>query len=121
MSLKRSRLRVHPEPSVIQLAGRAGLLTYSVFHGGFAGHSTSVLDSIHLREQQMKGFNCCVMIELGRNTSGLFLTALCQRKRCLLFKAFQNRETLKMYFTLSAHSAHENRNETGKNRKVKLA
>lgn len=44
--------------------------------------------------QKMKGFNC-FMIVLGRNMSGLFLTALCQRKRCLLFKAFPSRETLK--------------------------
>lgn len=71
--------------------------------------------------QKMKGFNCCFMIVLGRNMSGLFLTALCERKKCFLFKAFQRRETLKMYFTLSAHSAHANRKETGKNRKVKLA
>lgn len=51
--------------------------------------------------------------------SGLFLRASCQRRRHL--SRLQNRETFTTYYTSSAHYAHANRNETGKNRKVKLA
>lgn len=66
-----------------------------MFHGHFAKCSTVYCILFISLLQQMKCFNCCFTIVLGRNASGLFLTALCQRKRCLLFKAFQSRETLK--------------------------